>query len=70
MCPGLTKYYNTVWNPIGPQQYTELSYPPSPATNDDTTTGTGTAVDIVLTGYLKLFLFFKDDANKELLLSF
>ena len=65
MCPGLPKDDDTVWNLIGPQRYTEFSYPPSPATNNNTTTGTGTTGDVVLTGCLQSFLFFEDDAKEE-----
>ena len=43
--------------------------PPSPAKNNYTTTGTGTKGDVVLTGFLQLFLFFKDEVNEEVLLS-
>ena len=53
MCPGLLKEKDTVWNLIRPQHYTEFSYLPSPATNNDTTTGTSTTGDVVMIGYIQ-----------------
>ena len=43
--------------------------PSPPATNNDTITGTGTIGNIILTGYPKSFLVFKDDAKEEVLSS-
>ena len=70
MCTSLSKDDDTVWNPIKPQRYTEFLYSPSPTTNNDTTTGTRTTNDAVLTGYLQSFIFFEDDDKEEVLSSF
>ena len=67
MCPGLLKEKDTVWNLIRPQHYTEFSYLPSPATNNDTTTDTSTTGDVVMIGYIQQFLFFEDKFKEEVL---
>ena len=51
------------------QTMSGLFFRTSPATNKDTTTGTGTTGDVVMTGYLQSFLFFEDDAKEKVLLS-
>ena len=70
MYHGLPKDNDTVCNLIIPQWYTYLSYPTSPVTNKNTTTGTGKSSNIFLTSYIQLCLFFEDNSKEEVLLSF